>query len=108
MFHSQRKVFPAEGERTFGGADKTVLMCFQIVHDIAHGLQTGYVTVVDGDAGGLFQSHDQLHGSQGISAQVVGQVGLQRHLLGVAAQGLHNDVPYFLEFHMRFSLFVEI
>lgn len=45
----------------------------QILHDIAHGLQPSYVGIIDLNAAGLLQSHDQLYGRQGIRAQVVGQ-----------------------------------
>ena len=53
----------------------------------------------DGEAGGLLESHHQLHGGQGIGTQVARQGGLGSHFPGVAAQGLHDDVAHFLEFH---------
>ena len=74
-------------------------MSGQIGQNITHGLEVRGVLLGDRQAGGLLQSHHQLHGSQGIGTQVVGQGGLGSDLLGVAAQSLHDDVAHFLEFH---------
>ena len=59
----------------------------------------GGVLLGDGDADGLFQGHDQLHGSQRIGAQIVSQRSGGGHGFGVAAQSLDNNVTHFFKFH---------